>query len=287
MRPALLLLGCGSVLMWLVAGGCASSDSAPQPVVANPDPTVTLVLDAAPDAKSSAEWDITLDNIEACSCPTFCQCYFNDRPALHESGKEGQPEHSIRFCRFNNAFRVEKGAYNGTSLNGLKFWMAGDLGNDFSAGQLDWAVLHFEPSASPQQREAALAIAHTIFAAKWNSFTVGPDAKIHWQKTADGAEAKLDGGKMAEVALKTTRGSDDKPVVLQNVKFWAAPRNSGFEIMTNETEAYRQGDHPFEFHHTNGFFTRIEMSSKDAKSPQASGDRHVAVACAAGACCAK
>lgn len=280
MRPARSLLVGGLLIVGLIAGGCASSDSGPQPVVANPDPTVTLVLDAAPDAKgSAAEWDITLDNIEACSCPTFCQCYFNDRPALHEAGKEGRPaEHAMRVCRFSNAFQVEKGTYNRTSLNGLKFWMAGDLGGDFGAGQLDWAVLHFEPSATPQQREAAQAIVHTIFAAKWNSFTLGPDAKIDWQKTADGAEAKLEGGRIAEVALKTTRGSDDKPVVLQNVKFWAAPRNNGFEVMTNETEAYRQGNHPFEFHHTNGFFTRIEMSSKDVRNAQASARAHVALA---------
>jgi hypothetical protein len=285
MRPALFFV-CGSLLMGLALGGCANSDYGPQPVVASADAAAAVAL--APDAKeASAEWEITLDNIEACSCPTFCQCYFNDRPALHEANKDG-PEHAMRYCRFNNAFQVEKGTYNGTSLNGLKFWLAGDLGGDFSTGQLDWAVLHFEPSATPQQREACQAIIHVMFPAKWNSFTVGPDAKIDWQKTADGADAKLDEGKAAEIVLKTTRGADNKPIVLQNVKFWGAPHNSGFEIMTNETEAYRQGERPFEFHHTNGFFTRIDMSSKDAHNAQASaGGTRIALACGAGGCCGK
>jgi hypothetical protein len=73
-----------------------------------------------------AEWAVMLDNIEACSCPTFCQCYFTGQPALHD----GQ-EHAMRYCRFNNAFRVAKGHYGSTNLDGMKFWMAGDLGGDF------------------------------------------------------------------------------------------------------------------------------------------------------------
>lgn len=284
MRTAFILVG-GCFVFGLIAAGCASSDVAPQPVVANAG--TALALDAAaPDGKEQAQWEITLGNIEACSCPTFCPCYFNDRPALHDMNKEGD-SHAMRFCRFNNAFRVERGTYNGTSLDGMRFWMAGDLGGDFSSGQLDWAVLHFEPSATPEQRQACQAIVHEMFPAKWNSFVVGPDAKIDWQKTADGAEAKLDDGKLAEVVLKTTRGSDNKPVVLQNVKFWAAPRNSGFEVMTNDVEAYRAGDKPFEFRHTNGFFTTIEMSSKDAHHAQASASPALALSCGTGGCCGK
>lgn len=283
MRHTLVAV-CGIFGIWLISAGCASSDTGPQPVVASPHPTAAVAL---ADNKAAAEWDAALDNIEACSCPTFCQCYFNDRPALHEAGKEGH-EHAMRYCRFSNAFQIAKGKYDSTSLDGVKFWMAGDLGDDFSKGQMDWAVLHFEPSASPEQREAAKAIIAAIFPVKWNSFTVGPDAKIEWQKTADGAEAKLNDGKSGEIVLKQVLGSDDKPVVLKNVKFWAAARNSGFDIMSNETEAYREGDRAFEFHHTNGFFTRIEMSSKDVHTADApAAGAGLAMACGTGACCAK
>src|SRR5205085_6689804 len=129
-----------------------------------------------------------LDNIEACSCPTFCQCYFTGQPALHEG--QAADAHAMRYCRFNNAFRVAKGNYETTKLDGMKFWMARDLGGDLSKGQFDWAVLHFEPSATPEQRKAAEAIVHAMFPVKWNSFTTGADAKIDWRKDDDSAMAK-------------------------------------------------------------------------------------------------
>jgi hypothetical protein len=35
--------------------------------------------------------------------------------------------------------------------------------------------------------------------------------------------------------------------------------------MPNTIEAYRGGDHPFEYKQSNGFFTTVEMSSDDVK----------------------
>src|ERR1700730_17054778 len=39
----------------------------------------------AADTKAGAtpEWSMNATIIEACSCPMFCQCYFNDKPAAH------------------------------------------------------------------------------------------------------------------------------------------------------------------------------------------------------------
>jgi hypothetical protein len=99
---------------------------------------------------------------------------------------------------------------------------------------------------------------------QWKSFTVGPDAAIEWKKTDDGAVAKLNGGKSAEIVLKQNRDASGKPAMIEHAQFWAA-RNNGFLVMTNDVEAYRDGDKPFEFKKTNGFFTTIEMSSEDLK----------------------
>jgi hypothetical protein len=244
-----------ALVMALLACGCSHE--------AAPAPSATAVSEA-----SKAAWAVTLDNIEACSCPTFCQCYFSGQPALHEAATS-TAGHAMRFCRFNNAFRVSEGHYGATNLAGMKFWMAGDLGGDFSKGQMDWVVVRFEPSATPQQREAAIAIVNQIFPVKWNSFTSGQDAKIDWSVNDDSAVARLNEGKSAEVVLKQTRDSTGKPVVIQNVQFWAAPSNSGFRIMKNDVEAYRDGDKPFEFKQTNGFFTTIRMSASDMKGAQA------------------
>jgi hypothetical protein len=236
-----------------------------------------------------AGWAVTLDNIEACSCPTFCQCYFTGQPALHEAPASSS-ERASRYCRFNNAFRVSQGHSAQTDLAGLKFWMAGDLGADFSKGQMDWTVIRFEPSATPQQREAVVAILKQIFPVKWNSFTTGEDAKIDWKIDDDTAVAKLNDGKSGEIFLKQSRDAGGKPVVIQNVQFWAAPHNSGFRVMKNDVEAYRDGEKPFEFKQTNGFFTTITMSSADTKSTQAAVGSRIQLLGAAplvceGTCC--
>jgi hypothetical protein len=253
----------GSLVLLLVGcNGQSSNTGAPAKAPSTPYGM------ASPASAGAGEWAVTLDNIEACSCPAFCQCYFTGQPAVHEAVADG---HAMRFCRFNNAFRVAKGRYGDTNLDGMKFWMAGDLGGDFSKGQMDWAVLRFEPSATPQQRQAAEAIVHSIFTVKWNSFTTGADAKIDWQLTDDAAVARLNDGKSAEIELKQNRDASGKPVIIQNIQFWAAPTNSGARVMMNEVEAYRDGDKPYEFKKTNGFFTSITMSSSDVKRAQAMG----------------
>jgi hypothetical protein len=123
----------------------------------------------------------------------------------------------------------------------------------------------FEPSLTKERRDALVAIAHHVFPGTWNSFTVGKDATLEWKHTNDRAEAKLDDGKTAEIALRHAKGMTTDPVIIKNLKYEGAPRNDGFILMPNEIEAYRVGPKAFEFKGTNGFVTTIEMSSKDVK----------------------
>ena len=218
----------------------------------------------AADAKAKADaWSMNATIIEACSCPMFCQCYFSAAPAGH-AGHEGHGEE--HFCKFNNAFKVNKGTYNGVDLVGAKFWVAGDLGGDFSQGQMDWAVLTFDPSVTPTQREGIQAVVGQLYPVKWNSFTVAPDAAMMWQHDAKTgtAHATLDGGKVAEVGLNSKVTSNAAgPVVIKNLKYWGAPRNDGFVLMPNDVEAYRIGEKAYEFKGTNGFMITFDISSKD------------------------
>src|SRR5688572_19183528 len=139
----------------------------------------------AQDGSSGQPWAMNATIIEACSCPMFCQCYFDTKPASH-SGHGGHGDHGAsgngggHFCRFNNAFRVNTGQWGDVKLDGAKFWVAGDLGGDFSQGRMDWAVLHFDPSVTPQQRDAITKILGHVYPVKWNSFTVGKDAPMEW-----------------------------------------------------------------------------------------------------------
>jgi hypothetical protein len=198
--------------------------------------------------------------IEACSCPMFCQCYFNTKPSAHSHG--GRDEH---FCRFNNAYQVTAGRFGDVVLDGARFWLAGDLGAEFSDGEMDWAVLTFDPSVTPPQRDAIQTILARVYPVRWKSFTVAADAPIEWQGGEAQAAARLDGGKAGEVVLRRAESAmAGGPVVIHNLKYWGVPRHDGFVLMPNEVQAYRLGDAPFEFKGTNGFMITFDISSADS-----------------------
>jgi hypothetical protein len=221
-------------------------------------------------AKSGSDWALNATIIEACSCPMFCQCYFNDKPAAHGShgGATAHGGSGQHFCRFNNAFKVNKGHSGDVKLDGVKFWVAGDLGGDFSKGQMDWAVLTFDPAVSKEQRDAITTALGHVYPVKWNSFTIAKDADMEWRADPKRAEARLAGGKIAEVVLHspTSSAMKDEPIVIRNLRYFGVPRNEGFIMMPNEVEAYRIGEKAFEFKGTNGFMITIDITSRDVKA---------------------
>src|SRR5262245_24632290 len=225
---------------------------------------MSYVLAGQPQG-ADPDWSFNATIIEACSCPNPCPCNFNSaKPAAH-SGHEGHGAAMEYFCRFNRGFKVNKGNFGATKLDNVKFWMAGDLGGDFSNDRGDWGVLNFESSATKDQRDASRTILTYVYPVKWNSFTVGSDGAIEWRAGRDRAEARLDGGRSAELVLKRAEGMTANPVVIKNLKYDGAPRNDGFILMPNEVEAYRVGEKAFEYKGTNGFMITIDMTSKDVK----------------------
>src|SRR5882672_4997513 len=222
---------------------------------------------AAP-AAAKGEWAMNATIIEACSCPMFCSCYFGSgHPAGHHDMTTHAEEH---FCKFNNAIRINHGSYKGVKLDGAKFWVAGDLGGDFSGGQMDWAVLTFDKALSQPQRDAIGTIVGHLYPVKWKSLTTA-EGDISWTANKDEAHALLDGGKTAEVQLKRFQGMTSEPVVIKNLKYWGAPRNNGFVLMPNVVEAYRTGDKAFEFKGTNGFMITFDIDSKSVGGGVAGG----------------
>jgi uncharacterized protein DUF1326 len=206
---------------------------------------------------AKVDWSINATAIEACSCPMFCQCYFNSEPAgHHEHG--GQ-----HFCRANLAYKVNKGHYGKVALDGAKLWVVSDLGPDFRQGEMEWAVLYFDKNVTQEQRDALTQIWGHVFPVKWKSFKTAEASIDKWEFNKDAAYASMDGGKTAEVRLKRFQGNTNDPIVIQNLKYWGAPRNDGFVLMPNEVEAYRVGDKAFEFKGTNGFMITIDMNSND------------------------
>ena len=226
-----------------------------------------LFLGADAMKPAAPDWAMNATIIEACSCPMFCQCYFNGEPAVHAGHTGLHAGHAEgHYCKFNNAYKVNKGNYGATSLAGAKFWISGDLGADFSKGETEWAVLTFDPSVSKEQRDGIAAVVGKVYPVKWRSFTIAKDSPVEWNATKDMAHASLDGGKTAEVALGRFQGMSNDPVVIKNLRYFGAPRNDGFIMMPNTVEAYRVGDKAFEYKGTNGFMITFDINSKDGMS---------------------
>src|SRR5262245_27304690 len=55
---------------------------------------------------AQAEWAVNATAIEACSCPMFCQCYFNTKPAAHATAAEHSHHGGTHFCRANLAYKI-------------------------------------------------------------------------------------------------------------------------------------------------------------------------------------
>ena len=199
-----------------------------------------LTISVGHSSPPAADWAINATAIEACSCPHFCICYFNPHPAAHH--ENGKTEH---FCKFNNAYKVNQGHYGNIDLTGAKIWLNGDLGGDFSQGQMEWVIATFDKSTTAEQRQALGDILGHVFPVKWKSFQT------------------------AEIKLKRFQGMTDEPAVLKNVKYWGTPRNDGFVMMPNELETYK-GPNGYEFKGTNGFMLTFDMNSKDVPAPKGS-----------------
>lgn len=217
---------------------------------------------------AEGEWSLNVTNIEACSCPMFCQCYFNDAPGAPPKGAEvkGHAEHH-KFCRFNMAQKVNHGRYGTVVLDGVKFWVSGDLGEHF---EMKWGFLTFDPAVTKEQREAISELFGKTFGAKWKkSAVVAKDAPISWEVTTAHADAKLDDGKAAEIHLvnNVDANTPKAPTVITNLKYFNAPRNDGFLLMPSQLEAYRLSSNAFEYKGTNGFVVTYDINSGDFAAP--------------------
>jgi hypothetical protein len=218
----------------------------------------TAVVVRAQQAQPPPEWSMNATVIEACSCTMFCPCYFNTKPSAHH-GAQGEDH----FCKFSEGFKINRGSYGGVSLDGALFWFAGDLGGDFTQPNAPWARLTFDAKVTPEQRRGIEAIMRQLIPMQWGSFETGEGA-VAWEFNGEVARATLDEGRSAEVVLRHPEGRNtERPVVIQNLKYWGTKRNDGFVLMPNEVVAWRKGAEAFEYKGTNGFMITFDFNSSD------------------------
>jgi hypothetical protein len=203
------------------------------------------VAAAEPSAVKEPQWYLNADYIEACSCNLFCACYFNPTPDKD-------------FCEFNNALRVKRGNYGDVKLDGMKIWVSGNLGANFGGGDVEGVILTFEPSATQAQVDAAAKVITHIYPVKPKQFHIDR-APIVWENLGKTAHAKLGDGQ-AEVMLTRVEGEHGGPIVIQNLKYWGADRNKGFNLYKS-THHYKGHGYDYSFKDANGFTIEIEAGT--------------------------
>lgn len=208
-----------------------------------------LVLMASTPAKP--KWRMKADYVEACSCHLFCQCYFN---------KHAEHPH----CEFNMAVKVQEGHSSSTNLTGAKYWLTGDLGDEWGTNKKGkWVVVSFDPSTTKEQREALAPMILKTYGLEWNELKV-QEAPIEIARSGETVEARLGDGQLAKMKLKRETGADGNGIVLKNVKYFGAQNNGGFELYRSiEHSADTQG-HKFSYTDRNAFLISIDTQDGDA-----------------------
>ncbi|MEA2553592.1 MAG: hypothetical protein QOJ65_1768, partial [Fimbriimonadaceae bacterium] len=161
------------------------------------------------------------------------------------------------FCEFNNAVKIREGHVGDVKLDGIKFWVSGDLGGDFTKG-MKGAVITFDEGTTPAQKDAVGFLVGKIYPVKFEKVQMDTQP-ITWQRDGNNGYAKM--GDKAEVKLTGVTGPDGKLVVIKNLKYWGADNNEGFEL-AKSVHHYKGNGYDYSHEGKNGFFITI-MSSGD------------------------
>jgi len=191
-------------------------------------------------------WSVKADYIEACSCNLFCQCYFKPSP---EGGE---------FCEFNNVVKIAEGHVGDTKVDGLKFWLSGDLGGDFSKGEMKSAVLTFDKGTTQEQKDAITFIVTQIYPVHWGKIQMD-EQPITWKRDGNNGIAMLGDGTMGKVELTGVENPDHKIVTIHNLTYFGAQKNDGFEL-AHSTHHYKGNGFDYDETNKNGFFIHLESS---------------------------
>jgi len=208
-----------------------------------------LILMASTPGKPA--WQMKADYVEACSCHLFCPCYFN---------KHAEHPH----CEFNMAVKVREGYSGKTNLAGSKYWLTGDLGDEWGTNKKgEWVVVSFDPSTNKEQRDALAPMILKTYGLDWGELKV-QEAPIEISRAGDIVNATLGGGQMAAMKLQREGGADGKGVVLRNVKYFGAQDNSGFEMYRSLDHSANVQGHKFSYSDRNAFLISIDTHEGEA-----------------------
>lgn len=157
-------------------------------------------------------WQISGEYCETCSCDYLCPCAPSSLTAAMTKGH----------CDFVFGFRIDRGRYGDTTLDGLGFAVVGHApGKSMADGNISVGVL-VDERATPQQQEAITAIASGQ--AGGPMAALGPLVSTFLGVETGKVDFKMDGlkrsfsvGGKLDMAIEGVAGADGKtPLHLDN-----------------------------------------------------------------------
>jgi hypothetical protein len=168
---------------------------------------------------ANAQWQITGEYFEACSCDSVCPCPTSGLAARPTKGS----------CDAGLVFRVDRGQYGSTSLDGLTFAVLLHTPGPMIEG--NWTVgLLIDESATAQQREALTAIASGQAGGPMAAVAplVGTFAGVETkriQMQSDGMRRSVSVPGVLDIAIDGIAGANQsEPIYFDNVAHPAASR---------------------------------------------------------------
>ncbi len=175
------------------------------------------------------KWSFEADYLQACNCDYGCPCEFSAPP-------------TPGFCEGMGAWRIERGEYDGVSLDGLGLGFAAKWPGAIHEGN-GTVCLFIDEKASPEQRQALISIGSgeaggLPFEILAGTFTTLLEPKfVPFTFKMDGARSSVRvGGEQFKISLEPIRN----PVTKEPEQV-AVNHGTGFIFQTAEALSAREG----------------------------------------------
>jgi uncharacterized protein DUF1326 len=211
---------------------------------------VARAADAPKTAPAKAPWKIVGQLEEACSCNAACPCWFGSKPTRMT-------------CGGGQFIFIEKGTYGGLSLDGLS---VGNMvespegkGMMESYGTWKFSNVYVDEKASPQQREALLAIATKVL-----PIDSSPKKEIRYvaiNRTITGKEHAISLGQYGRFSGHLIEGGLGGSSKIVNPP-GADPLHKEYEQGTTTQIAYNDAGKSWNFEDSNYMFGTFELDSE-------------------------
>ncbi len=199
-----------------------------------------------------AAWQISGDYFESCNCEVACPCVFLSDP-------------SHGHCDVGVAWHIDRGAFDGTRLDGLNVSAAFHAPGNMMRPKTWQAAVYLDARANQAQAEAlgkifsGAAGGHFAVVAGLIGELVGVKA-VPIEYKAEGRRRSMKAGDALEMAIEAIQGGDPgKDVLVSNTPLCIAP---GFPsvVARSSKSVYRDHGRSWDSSGKNGYYSRFDYS---------------------------